>query len=192
MNVTIAKELLRRIAHIILLILIIYFILAYNKQIALMVLVALLIIVLAVEYLRIELGWKTIFSAYVSTKEFSKMHSSIYFLISAVISLAIFESKIAIAALIMAVFGGMAAVIIGKKYGTALIYRNKTWAGFIAGLVVNFIIAISVLIASYNIYVIIGMALTATFVDTFVDEMEDNLLVPICAGFVGQIIRFAF
>ena len=42
-----------------------------------------------------------------------------------------------------------------------------------------------------RIYVILGMAIVATIVETLVDELDDNLLIPIFSGFIGQIIMFS-
>ena len=42
-----------------------------------------------------------------------------------------------------------------------------------------------------KIYVSVGMALVATIVETMVDELDDNLLIPIFSGFVGQVILFS-
>ena len=41
-----------------------------------------------------------------------------------------------------------------------------------------------------NVYIIIAMAFTATFVETFISELDDNLLVPIFASLTGQILSF--
>jgi dolichol kinase len=67
-------------------------------------------------------------------------------------------------------------------------YRNKTWVGFLAELGVNLAVGFFIL---DNIYVIIGMASVATIVETLVDELDDNLLIPIFSGFAGQIIMFS-
>jgi len=88
----------------------------------------------------------------------------------------------------MTTFGDMVAAIIGKTYGTTLIYKNKTWAGFFAELVTNAVVCFIIL---DNIYIMIAMALTATFVETLVDELDDNLLIPILSGFIGQVILFS-
>ena len=47
------------------------------------------------------------------------------------------------------------------------------------------------LIVLSNIYVILGMAFAGTIVETMVDELDDNLLIPIFSGFAGQIIQFS-
>ena len=159
------------------------------KQVALLFLVALLIIFLILEYFRLELGWKMpFFSQFIRPKEQNRMYGVIYFLSATIISLAVSNKEIALAALLMTTFGDMAAALIGKKYGTTLIYRNKTWAGFSAELITNLVVGFLIL---DSIYVILGMAFVATIVETMVDELDDNLLIPIFSGFAGQIILFS-
>ncbi len=165
-----------------------------SKQVALLALVALLIIFLVLEYLRIELGWRMpFFSQFIRPKEENRMYGVIYFLSATIISLAVFDPQIALAALLMTTFGDMVAALVGKKYGTTLIYRNKTWAGFIAELLTNLVVGAIILSSvAGGIYIILGMAIVATVVETLVDELDDNLLIPIFSGFIGQIIRFSF
>ncbi len=198
-------EIGRKIIHIgMLVVLAIYFLIQRNladagytaalaKQIALLFLVALLMLFLILEYLRLELGWKMpFFSQFIRPKEQNRMYGSIYFLSATVISLAVFDPKIALVALLMTTFGDMIAALIGKRYGTTLVYRNKTWAGFNAELVTNLLVGFIVLSKiPGNIYIVIGMALVATIVETLVDELDDNLLIPLFAGFVGQFIFFS-
>ena len=185
-------EIGRKIIHItILVVLIIYNFIqnSYGKQLALLFLVALLIIFLVLEYLRLELGWKMpFFSQFIRPKEQNRMYGVIYFLSATIISLAVFDYKIALTALLMTTFGDMVAALVGKRYGTTLIYRNKTWAGFLAELATNVIVGFLVL---DNIFIIIGMSFVATIVETLVDELDDNLLIPILSGFIGQIILFS-
>ena len=182
----------RKVIHItILFVLIAYFFIqkTHGKQIALLFLVGLLILFLVLEYFRLELGWRMpFFSQFIRAKEQNRMYGVVYFLSATIISFAVFDPKIALAALLMTTFGDMVAALVGKKYGTTLIYRNKTWAGFIAELITNFAVGFFIL---DSIYVIIGMALVATIVETLVDELDDNLLIPIFSGFVGQIILFS-
>ena len=92
----------------------------------------------------------------------------------------------------MTTFGDMVAALVGKRYGTTLIYRNKTWAGFLAELATNIVVGFIVLtnLPGY-IYIVLGMALSATIVETLVDELDDNLLIPIFSGFAGQVILFS-
>jgi len=194
-------EIGRKIIHItILIVLAAYFLIqdslisagysaALSKQVALLFLLALLILFLVLEYFRLELGWKMpFFSQFIRPKEQNRMYGVIYFLSATVISLAVFDSKIALAALLMTTFGDMVAALVGKRYGTTLIYRNKTWAGFFGELATNMVVGFIIL---DNIYVILGMAFAATIVETLVDELDDNLLIPLFSGFAGQVIMFS-
>ena len=166
---------------------------ALAKQVALLALVALLLAFLTLEYFRLELGWKMpFFSQFIRPKEQNRMYGVVYFLSATIISLAVFDPSIALAALLMTTFGDMVAALVGKRYGTTLMYRNKTWAGFLAELATNLAVGFIILRSlPGSIYIIIGMALVATIVETLVDELDDNLLIPIFSGFVGQIILFS-
>ena len=55
-------------------------------------------------------------------------------------------------------------------------------------LIVGFIVLVN--LPGY-IYIVIGMASVATIVETLVDELDDNLLIPLFSGFAGQIILFS-
>ena len=195
------QEIGRKIIHItILIVLAAYFFIQQSlieagytqtlaKQIALLFLITLLILFLILEYFRLELNWKIpFFSEFIRPKEQNRMYGVIYFLSATIISLAVFDYKIALAALLMTTFGDMVAALAGKNYGTTLIYRNKTWVGFLAELITNLIVGFILL---DKIYVILGMAFVATIVETLADELDDNLLIPLFSGFVGQLILFS-
>ena len=187
------NEIGRKIIHItILIVLVVYAALnrQYGQQVALLVLIALLIFFFLLEYLRLELNWKMpFFSAFIRPKEQHRMYGVIFFLAGTIISLAVFDFPIALAALLMTTFGDMAAALAGKKYGTTLIFRNKTLVGVLAEIIVNLMVGLIIGFSfSLNIYVPILMAFTATITETMLDELDDNLIVPICAGFVGQVI----
>ncbi|MEK6947022.1 MAG: phosphatidate cytidylyltransferase, partial [Nanoarchaeota archaeon] len=134
-------------------------------------------------------GWKIpFFSLFIRAKEENRVCGVVYFLSASIISLAVFDNKIALAALLMTTFGDMIAAVVGKRYGTTLIYRNKTWAGFLGELAINLVVGFLIL---DSIYIILGMAFVATIVETMVDELDDNLMIPLFSGFVGQIILFS-
>jgi len=187
------QELGRKIIHlIILLVLILYVIIEkqFGKTSALLVLVALLIVFLILEYFRLELDWRMpLFSELVRDKERHKVYGVVYFISATIICLAVFDFRIAIAALLMTTFGDVAAALIGKKYGVTLIFRDKTAIGGLSELLVNLIVGFIVL---SNVYIIITMAFTATIVELLVSELDDNLMVPLFTGFAGQLITFLF
>ena len=189
-------EISKKILHITILIaLIIYFAIKNQagQQAALLFLVALLIIFLILEYFRLDLNFKIpFFHKFIRPKEEHRVYGGIFFLSSAIIVLAAFDPPIALAALLMTTFGDMSAAIAGKKYGITILFRNKTVVGFVTELVTNLIVAVSIsLLFSINIYILIVMAFAATITETMVDELDDNLIVPIVSGFIGQILLLA-
>jgi len=199
------KELIRKAIHVLTVgILIIYAIAAdtYNPKTALLILTFILIISLEFEYLRIEIGRKipilgSLWALVRRKKEKDKIGGDVFFIIGAILVLAIFDIKVAFAAILMTTFGDMAAALIGTRYGKHYITKNKAWEGIIAEFVVN--IAIGALIfltplisqvsisLNHSLIIIAVMAITATFVETIVSKMDDNLLIPLFAGFNGHI-----
>ncbi len=191
MKWTFLHELRRKLIHItILLIIYLYFVLekTASKQISLFTLVFILVFLLIIEYIRLELNIDLpIVKQLIRGREERRVNGSIFFVSATIISLAVFDFKIALAALLMAVLGDMFAAIVGQGFGKTLIFKNKTVVGCLTELVINLIVGFIVL---ENIYIIIAMAFTATIVETFVSELDDNLLVPILAGFIGQLLFF--
>lgn len=188
-------EIGRKIIHITILIVLVLFFAIKNQagqQAALLFLVALLIFFLVLEYFRLELNFKLpFFHQFIRPKEQYRIYGVIFFLSSTIIAFAVFDMAIAVAALLMTTFGDMAAAIAGKKYGTTILFKNKTVVGFASELVTNLIVAVLISLAfTINIYIPIIMAFAATITETMVDELDDNLIVPVVSGFVGQLLVF--
>tara|TARA_Y100000310_G_scaffold314171_1_gene363285 strand:- start:323 stop:904 length:582 start_codon:yes stop_codon:yes gene_type:complete len=190
-NWGIAQELRRKAFHLsILLVIVLYVIIerSVSRQVALFTLVFVLLILLAMEYLRLELNIDVPFvDRLLRAKEHRRMNGAIYFLSATIILIGVLDFKIALAALLMTTFGDLSASLVGQQFGKTYIFKNKTVKGCAGELVINLIVGFIVL---QNIYIILAMALTATVVETFVNELEDNLFVPLFAGFVGQLIFF--
>lgn len=182
------QELGRKIIHLgILFVLIGYAVISdqFSKQIALFVLTGLLIAFFIMEYLRLEMNWTPrIVTWFIRPKESNRVSAVIFFLSATIITLAVFDFRIAMAALLMATFGDMAAALIGTRYGSTLFFRDKTVAGSVAELAVNLLVGFLVL---NNVYVILVMAFGATMAEILVSELDDNLVVPVVAAFLGQI-----
>ncbi len=189
-------EIGRKVIHLaILVVLVLFFAIKnqYGQQAALLFLVLLLLIFLILEYFRLELNLKMpFFHHLIRPKEEYRLYGVIFFLSSTIMALAVFDTPIAITALLMTTFGDMSAAIAGRRYGTTVLFRNKTVVGFVAELITNLIVAIiASLFFSLNIYIPIVMAFVATISETMVDELDDNLIVPLASGFIGQILLFA-
>ncbi|MCX5776974.1 MAG: SEC59/DGK1/VTE5 family protein [Candidatus Firestonebacteria bacterium] len=207
------KELIRKSIHLFSVIFLVVYVLVanfVNHKIALLFLSFLLVILFELEYARVEVGAKIPLLRklweYRRDKEKNHMGAEIYFLLGAIISLAIYDLRIAAAGILMVTFGDMAAAVIGTRFGrTPLPYiKDKAWEGFLAELAVNLLIGFIVLRQPVNgkmwwdgslfpagepmWIIIVIMAVTATVVETAVKKLDDNLLVPVIAGFNGEII----
>lgn len=188
-------EILRKTVHLSgLLIVVIYTLLLnyFSEQLAILVLTALLLILLEVEYIRIEHKPRiaNMFSGLFRHHEKNQLTGSVFYVISCIIAFAAFDYWIAVVALFMMVFGDLVASIMGKSFGKTKLFKKKTWVGTLSGLAANLVVG--VLILSETAILIIPMAITATLVEMFTNKLDDNLTVPLSAGFVGQIIAYYF
>ena len=179
----------------------IYLLFAYlfNHAVGLFALAFLLVILIELEYVRIEIGKRiplvSRLWAVKRAKEKERLGGEIFFLIGAIICLAIFNLPIAIAAILMTTFGDLAAALIGKKFGKHWLpyLKNRAWEGIIAELIVNIVIGFLIIGTFLNKdisgwIIILTMALTATIVETIINKLDDNLLIPVFTGFNGQIV----
>lgn len=158
----------------------------YNTNIALLSLVLLLIIFLILDFFRVELSKKIPFLWQIyRDKEKDRLGGNVYFLLSAIIVFSIFDFKIGLTAVLITIFGDIFAALIGKRFGKTKIFREKTLEGSIAEFIIDCII---IYIITKNIYLMIGMAFTATFIEVLTDKLDDNLTVPIFSGLIGQLI----
>jgi phytol kinase len=163
--------------------------LVYGQKIALILLVFLLVIFLEIDYIRVELKRKVPFIwKFWREKEEGKFGGQVFFLMGAIICLAAFDFRIALAALLMTTFGDMASALIGKRFGKTWLLKDRAAEGVLAEFIVDLLIGFVIL---NNLWVILIMAVTATVVETLVYTLDDNLIVPIFAGFNGQIAVWA-
>jgi len=134
-------------------------------------------------------------------KEHDKLGGDVFFLIGAILVLAVFDLNIAMAAILMTTFGDLSAALIGKRFGKhyLVMLKDRAWEGILAEFFVDLIIGIFVffwgfwsntaILYNLNLWIVIlVMSITATFVETIIYKMDDNLLIPLFAGFNGQII----
>lgn len=190
------REISRKIIHITILVaLLIYFAIKNQsgQPAALLFMVALLLIFILLEYFRLDLKLKLpLFRHFIRLKEEYRVCGVIFFLSSAIIALSVFDTPIALAALLMTTFGDMFAAIAGKKYGVTMLFRNKTVVGFATELITNLAIAVIISLSfSISLYILLIMAFAATITETMIDELDDNLVVPLVSGFIGQILLLA-
>ncbi|MFC1615737.1 diacylglycerol/polyprenol kinase family protein [Patescibacteria group bacterium] len=186
-------EFLRKFVHLSsILIVVVYtlFLNYFSEDFAILALTALLLILLEVEYFRLEhRSWLVDKIAPIFRKhEKDQVAGNVFLVISCIICFAAFEYWIAVVALFMTVFGDLFAALVGKAWGTTKMFKSKTYVGTLAGLAANLIVGI--LILPDFLYIVIPMAITASFVETITNKLDDNLTVPLFAGFIGQLFIY--
>lgn len=208
----IKKEIVRKLLHLISLsFLVVYAVFSeyFTHKKALLALSLMLIILFELEYVRIELrkkipiiGWLN--DRFRRERENQYLGGEVFFLIGAIISLAVFDVRIAFTAILMTTFGDLAASIIGIRFGRTWLFKDRALEGILAELIVNLGIGFlflrmfvqgsdwwwqSLTLMGQPIWsIIIVMASVATIVEVAVSRIDDNLLVPVISGFAGQIM----
>jgi len=141
------KEVGRKIIHLFALAylaLYLFFAIFFSHRAGLFVLVALLVIQIFLEYIRLEkkkrlplLGF--LYDKFRREEELDKIGAEVYFILGFIVSLAVFDLQIATAAIFMSVFGDMTAALVGQPYGRIrpAVFSGKSLEGSLAGLLVN-------------------------------------------------------
>lgn len=147
----------------------------------------LLLLVLLTEWLVIDVGaYLPFYRELERSKERHRMHGSAYCLIGALLALEFFTLRIAFVATMMVAITDVFTGIVGMKWGKRKICGPKTLEGTLCGLVLNLLIGVLFMPLSAGI----AMAVTATIVEAAVNIVDDNLAVPVFAGFVGQLVMY--
>jgi phytol kinase len=182
-------EILRKSVHLVsILIVLIYEF--FGKEVVLWVLMLFLVTVLFLDYFRLEHGMKIpFFYIMYRENEADRPGGHIFFALGAISVIALFSREIAYAAILMTTFGDMAAALIGKFYGKRRVFQklfknDKSIEGSASEFIIDFLIGLLIL---GNPIVSLVMAFLATLTETAVNKIDDNLIVPVFAGFFGQI-----
>jgi len=188
-------ELLRKSIHLSSLLIVVGYTIILNyfgHKVAVLVITALLLILLEIEYFRLEHRPKlmALFSDLFRKHEHNNMSGAVFLVISCVICFAAFDYWIAVMALFMTVFGDLAAALFGKSFGVTKIFRSKTFIGTLAGFTANMTVGIASL--PEFLLLIIPMSVVATITELLTNKLDDNLTVPLSAGFMGQMIVYFF
>jgi len=184
------KEILRKIWHLNQIFIIFgYIVLRYYflERIAIFGLMILLLIVMEIESIRLK--WKIkIPDSFNILRKHEQHHATgmLYVVLAIIVCFAVFDFRIALVALLMGVFGDFASALIGIKYGKMRLKSGKSLEGFFAGFLMNTIVGV-VLLWDYPL-VALTMVCIASVVELFTYKLDDNLTVPIFAGFSGQIV----
>ena len=106
-------------------------------------------------------------------------------IIGSLISILIFTKYVAVIALIFMSLGDTAAGLIGQKFGRHKV-GNKTWEGFLAGLIICIIVAINFPFLPLKIS-LVG-ALVAMIMELLPIPLDDNFKIPLGSGAIMMML----
>lgn len=186
------KEVVRKMFHLLEVpLLLLYTLLRqwWSEEAAIIVLTACLLVLLEIEYIRLEVKPRlpkimNVFRA----RERNNVTGTFFFLCATIIAFSAFDYEVALLALLMTVFGDLVSALVGMEFGKRPLFRRKTWEGTLAGFGANLLVGYLVFPTFPLLFA--GMALVASAVELFTNKLDDNLTVPLFSGFTGQMIVF--
>ena len=213
-------EILRKLIHLLALAYLgIYFLSAayFGHRTGLEVLCGLLVLLLLLEFL--PLGrwmrhfWLDFLNNFRREKELGRVGAEIYLILGVIISLAVYDTVIAVAAILMMVFGDLSAALVGRKYGRhrpSVFGGEKSLEGALACLLVNLLTGFIYFGGPAAIlwqqdfalrtpgvtfsgpgfsccWLVPIMSAAAALSELALDRIDDNLSIPLIAGFAGQL-----
>ena len=114
-----------------------------------------------------------------------KLTGATWVIIGSLITITIFSKNVAVIALIFMSLGDTAAALIGQKFGKHKV-GNKSWEGFLGGLIVCFIIAIIFPFLPLKVS-LIG-ALVAMIMELSPIPLDDNFKIPLGSGAIMMML----
>lgn len=189
MKRTIFSEIKRKLFHLIGLAIPIGYYLVGDKSTSLIILITVTAVYFGIEVLRrIDSRFEKLFllnfSDIMRPEEQKTITATGYYLISSVLTIALFGRTVAILSLLFLILGDSIAAIIGKSLGRIKI-SSKTLEGSLACFIMCSFIAMLGRLSS-------GIALAGAFTATVVEFISvgsyDNFTIPLASGFVMQLL----
>lgn len=167
----------------------------FSKRIGLLALTFSLLVLLELEYIRIEYKPKItqqisrFFERFILRRhERNNIAGTIFYVSGAIIVFSVFDYPIAVLALLLTAFGDLTSALTGIAWGKRKIFRKKSYIGTLCGFTANILTGYFVLPEFPQIF--IPMAIVASFVEMITQKLDDNLTVPLFSGFAGQTLVF--
>lgn len=189
MEILIQDEYKRKGIHLLALVIPIGFYLT-SQKIALAILILAALISLLMDFIRILelpghrlLGF--LLSPLLRSHEDADLTGGTYILFASVVTIYLFNKHVALAALGFIIVGDICSALVGRKFGRVRFF-DKSLEGSLGFLLACLVVAVAV----PHFSLVVGMlgAITATFVEAFEFNLDDNLVVPLVSGGVMQLL----
>ncbi len=146
---------------------------------------------LTADYLRLEIKsfrifFKSIFGEMIKKEEQNFFTGATWVCISAFLLALFFPKKVAIISLLFLSISDNFASIVGNLFGKIKLFKNKTLEGFLAFLIVSFIITFFFKELSIKDKILISFF--ASFVELFSGSLDDNFTVPLLTATLLYLI----
>ena len=185
-------EYIRKIIHLFSLIIPFGYLYVINdKYLMVQILIVLNIIFLFFDITRHRIVWiQSIFKYFFNDmlrghEQRGHLTGATWVIIGSLISILIFTKYVAVIALIFMSLGDTAAGLIGQKFGKHKV-GNKTWEGFLAGLIICIIVAINFPFLPLKIS-LVG-ALVAMIMELLPIPLDDNFKIPLGSGAIMMML----
>jgi len=164
-----------------------YFLPETTSRRALLIAVLVAIIIEAVRLNEPRVGRMTLNLAGALLRESEKtnLFGSTYLILGSLLCAYSFEKAVVVAAVSFLILGDAAAALVGRAFGRISIF-GKTLEGSLACFAVCMIIGAGVLRLPFSVSA--GGALAATIFELFPIPLDDNLRIPLAAGFAMQLL----
>lgn len=133
------------------------------------------------------------FGGFLKDKEKVSITAMPYFVGGALVAVALFAKPVAITSLLFLTFGDVSAAVFGKRFGSSKLFGLKTLEGslafFVIVTIVGFILKTCVFPEYLTTQAVLVSALISAIIEALPLLIDDNLTVPICAGFILQIMN---
>ena len=185
-------EYIRKIIHLFSLIIPFgYLYIITDKYLMVQILIVLNVIFLFFDITRLRIVWiQSIFKYFFNDmlrghEQKGHLTGATWVLIGSLISILIFTKYVAVIALIFMSLVDTAAGLIGQKFGKHKV-GNKTWEGFLAGLIICIIVAINFPFLPLKIS-LVG-ALVAMIMELLPIPLDDNFKIPLGSGAIMMML----
>jgi glycerol-3-phosphate acyltransferase PlsY len=151
---------------------------------------------LVIDYVRLHIGsakklFLLLFGQLLRRKELYTLTGGSYLLLASLVAMIVFPNPgVFIAAILYLVIGDTVAALIGLRFGRQRLFRKSiegTFACLVSCLIIAYIVS---KLPNASLPIVVGIigALIATIVEALPVEVNDNVVIPIFAGAVMQIV----
>lgn len=126
-----------------------------------------------------------LFGSLIRDHEHASFTGSTFFLVGSLLTVCVFRTAVAVAALCFLILGDSVAALVGRSVGTTRLLGGKTLEGAVANLLVCFGVGIALL----PLPLAAAGALATAVVELLPIPLDDNLRIPLAAGAVVEVVR---